>query len=627
MCGIVGIVGPGARKKTASRMTRSISHRGPDGEGFWVDDGIALGHRRLSIIDLEGGYQPMHSSTGRWVITFNGEIYNYKTLRKEQYPDYSYRNRSDTEAILAGLEAEGAACLSRLNGIFAIAAWDRDTETLLLARDPVGVKPLYFGRAGDGSFVFASEVKGLECGGVSMIPDMGGLAAYMDVRFVPGSRTAFEGVTRILPGQMLIVSKAGEITSSARYSGESPEISRNISRRDALTRVKHAMLDAVERQLVADVPVGILLSGGVDSAAVAAAARAVGHPVTTFCVGYSGEHWSNEFAEAAETARVLGTEHVELTIDETDAIAAMSKLVRHLEEPVVTTSVFSYYLLCEQVASHRKVVLTGQGADEPWAGYNRHRAAYLLPWLRRVAALIPKGLIRRTLGYDVGERLIDALNADDEIATWRALHSLFPGTSVAECGAAPDFLNLGPKSTENALKGLLKLLPNNGSLFDRQLALDTRTSLPENLLMLGDKLSMAHGLEVRVPFLDHEYLHLVESLPGHFKRHGLFGGEGKYLHKLVCQELLPKSIVRRKKKGFQTPIETWFRGGLGDHIEGLVAEPGSFARQLIGPEFVRNLVRSHRARASGNLERQLFAIWMLEEWGRVFVTSKAGPSK
>jgi asparagine synthase (glutamine-hydrolysing) len=621
MCGIAGIVGPGATQEAVARMTTAVAHRGPDGEGFWLENDVALGHRRLAIIDLDGGDQPMCSSSGRWVLVFNGEIYNYRLLREQVYPDYDYSNSSDSEAILAGLETEGAACLERLSGIFAFAAWDRESETLLLARDCMGVKPLYFGTANDGSFLFGSEVKALIAGGVQSKPDFDGLAVYLDVRFVPGARTVFEGVNKLAPGESLMVSRNGKVVAAEKFLATAPEIDRTIRRRDAVERVRQSMLDAVERQLVSDVPVGILLSGGVDSAAVAAAARIAQGSVTTYCVGYSGDHWSNEFTEAAETARILGTEHVELTIDEADAIAAMPKLVRHLEEPVVTTSVFSYFLLCEQVAKHRKVVLTGQGADEPWGGYNRHRAASLLPAMRRASRALPKGIIRKALGYDVSERLFDALAAEGDVATWRALHTLFPGESTDDVRPESEWIESRPALTDTLLEDYCPLLPANGGLFDRQLALDTRTSLPENLLMLADKLSMAHGLEVRVPLLDKDYLRVVESLPARLKRHGLLGGHGKYLHKLACLELLPRSIVYRRKKGFQTPIEEWLRGELGDHIEALAADSGSFARQWVGVDFVRKLVQRHRSRSSGNLERQLFAIWMLEEWARAFVVA------
>ena len=625
MCGIAGIVGPGATQEAVVQMTTAVAHRGPDGEGFWTEDGVALGHRRLAIIDLDGGDQPMRSSSGRWILVFNGEIYNYKFLREEVYPDYDYSNSSDSEAILAGLETEGTACLERFNGIFAFAAWDRQTESLLLARDSTGVKPLYFGTADDGSLLFGSEVKALIAGGMRPKPDFGGLSVYLDVRFVPGARTVFEGINKLAPGRSLMVSRDGNIVASKSFLDAAPKIDRHVRKRDAVARVRKAMLDAVKRQLVSDVPVGILLSGGVDSAAVAAAARIAEGAVTTYCVGYSGDHWSNEFAEAAETARILGTEHVELTIDAADAIEAMPKLVRHLEEPVVTTSVFSYYLLCEQVAKHRKVVLTGQGADEPWGGYNRHRAASLLPALRRVSPLLPKGLIRNALGYDVSERLMDALAAEGDIATWRALHALFPGDATNDLRPESKWIESRPALTGKLLEDYLSLLPTNGNLFDRQLALDTRTSLPENLLMLADKLSMAHGLEVRVPLLDKEYLRVVESLPARFKRHGLLSGDGKHLHKLACLDLLPRSVVFRTKKGFQTPIEEWLRGELGDHIEELAADTGSFARHWLGADFVQKLIQRHRSRESGNLERQLFAIWMLEEWARAYVVQEPEP--
>ena len=612
MCGISGVVGPGATAAIAKRMSDAIRHRGPDGDGAWSAVNVALSHRRLSIIDIEGGAQPMISATGRWVLIFNGEIYNHRELRGGVYADYPYQTSCDTEVILAGLELEGDAVLNRLAGMFAIAAWDARLERLLLARDGQGIKPLYFAeKAGDG-LLFGSEIGALEAGGIELSADAASLGAFLDLRFVPPPRTIFQGVCKLLPGHMAYVSADGEIGRPEPFAFHAPAVNRALSRDEAMAEVTNALHAAVERQMIADVPVGILLSGGVDSAVVTAAAARTSEHVSTFCVGYADAHDANEFAEARETAELLGTDHHELSISAADAVAAMPKLVRHLEEPVVTTSIFSFYLLCEEVARHRKVVLTGQGADEPWAGYGRHRFARMLPALRLLRPLLRPALLKTVMSADEAERVAAVLSAKDEVGRWKAFNATFTSIERTRITASDT------SATEDLLASYLPFLPRNGTEFERMLAFEVRSSLPDNLLMLADKLSMAHSLEVRVPLLDPLYLSTVEQLPQHLRRRLWSKGGGKYLHKKVCEALLPPQIVHRPKKGFQTPVEVWMRGELGQYLHRLVSDADSFARRHLSVEAVRDLISAHGHGRSGNLERQLFAIWVLEEWYRAF---------
>jgi len=620
MCGIAGLVGPAASEAAVAGMGDALAHRGPDGEGLWSEPGIALAHRRLSIIDLEGGAQPMRSASGRWTLVYNGEVYNYRELRAGDLAEYPYRTECDTEVILAGLDRWGEDVLPRLNGMFAIAAFDHDQQRLLLARDGEGIKPLYHTQLPDGTQAFGSEVVALRAAGYVAEVDPQALDIFLDIRFVPGPKTMFQGVSKLKPGHCLWIELSGEVSDQRMFAEIAPKINRSRTYAVQTGLVRNAFLKAVQDQLVADVPVGVLLSGGVDSAAVVAAAVRAGGRIDTFCIGYDQDHWSNEFAEARETARLLGTRHHELHINADAAIDGMRLLVRHLEEPVVTSSMFSYFLLCEAVAKERKVVLSGQGADEPWGGYGRHRVAALQRIVMPLTYLLPERLPVFGRFQDSWSRLRAAGRAGGEVERWARLHMLFDDADRAAIrpGSAPGSAGM------RALTPLADLLPANGTFLERLLAMETRASLPDNLLMLGDKLSMARSLEVRVPLLDRNYLRLVEQTPGKWRRGGLLANTGKVMHKQVCRSLLPDAIVNRPKKGFQSPIAAWLRDHLGNHVADLVERPGSFTRDYLDVGAARSLLDRHRAARSGNLERQLFALWVLEEWNLAYLAGDAG---
>ena len=612
MCGIAGRIGLGATKTNVQKMSEAIAHRGPDASDIWLNDGVALAHQRLAIIDIAGGKQPMKSASGRWILIFNGEIYNFRALKTGLLREYPYKTQSDTEVILAALELWGDNALSRLEGMFAIAAWDVQEQRLLLARDGQGIKPLYFSKNG-ADFVFGSEVSALLASGLRPVVDESNLDVFLDLRFVPSPHTLFSGIKKLPPGHFLWIELGGSIGEPKPFDFNAPLINCVGSRGELVDQILQSLLDAVERQMVADVPLGVLLSGGIDSGAVAAAAIRSGNPVSTFCVGYNEEHSSNEFLEARRTSELLGTDHHELRIDTKSAIDIMPTVVRHLEEPVVTSSVFSFYLLCESVAKYRKVVLSGQGADEPWGGYGRHQVAaleaILAPIIRATNNVLPSKLQKN----DTWKRLLEAYSSQDELKKIIGLHTLFPGSERGQIREVS-----GNSETYFYLGRLLNALPDNGTFFERLLALEVRSSLPDNLLLLGDKLSMASGLEVRVPFLDPRYLEKIEMLPGSLRRGGLLSQHGKMLHKTVCGALLPKEIVLRPKKGFQTPIERWMKLDLGHYLYEIIDQTGSFSRKFLEVDYAKDLIERHRSGRHGNLERQLFAIWILEEWYRVF---------
>lgn len=612
MCGFVGLFGVEEAASLIQDLAVQIAHRGPDAEGFWSEGNIAFGHRRLAIIDIENGTQPMTSTNGDWVVAFNGEIYNFLELKNKRYSDYEYKTDSDTEVIIAGLTIDGPRCFEQLNGMFAIVAYHKPTGRVFFGRDARGIKPLYF-FIHKNALCVSSEVKPLlRLMGDELNVSTDGLYDFLSLRYTLPPMTIFDGISKAIPGTLYEFELiSGEVVRTDLLNS-APKINKTISLDSAQRHLQRFFFDAVERHMISDVPVGMLLSGGVDSAAVARAAVEVNANLQTFCIGYSGQTDANEFENAQETASLLGTEHLNIEVTEEDALGALPNLIQYLEEPVVTTSTFSYFLLCNAVSKHKKVVLTGQGADEPWAGYRRHQVAHALPLIQTILSLFPECVLNRLSQKDRLARLIDVARARNETERLKSFHCVFPKVSADRIIKHTHIDSSALRERhDDRVRKYVSFLPENGSFPERLLAFDARTSLSENLLLLGDKLSMASSIEVRVPFLDKEYFEFVESLPFKFKRNQLHLS-GKYLHKKMCESILPNRIVHRKKIGFQTPISKWFEGRLGAHVKCLVNSKDSFTRNYLDIAYVNKILSMHGP--NNNLERQIFAIWSLEEW-------------
>lgn len=614
MCGIAGLVGPGAHRDRVVTMIQAIAHRGPDGVGVEVFPDAVLGHARLAIIDLELGRQPMISVGRRWAIAFNGEIYNYRELRQSIGDRYAFSTNSDTETILAAVTLWGPKeTFRRIDGMYAISLIDLESGELHLARDHFGIKPLYYARTLAGDFAFGSEAKALRAAGVAFTPDRVSLASFGLARFIPAPFTAFEGIRKLRPGEHLVVRR--DRTSHSERIVPHAMAPADTMRRDSAQAVGDMLAAGVRSQLVSDVPVGVLLSGGVDSAVVAHEAHRADSTLHTYCVGYSDSDPETEFAQAAESARFIGTVHKNVRIQAHDFSAAMRKAIWHLEEPMATTSLVSYLLLCEQVVKERKVVLTGQGADEPWAGYDRHQFEALLtqPW-GHAGALIAAG-IRRNEGGDT--RLNRTLRAlDDENARWIAYRCLWSTERLKQA--------LGETTVEKAVARIEDALAwADGQIpgqrrdsFERLLQRDAYTDLSDNLLLLGDKLSMAHGLEVRVPFLDVRYATAVLQMPRQAKRTGLLYKQGKVLHKAACARVLDPAIVHRPKMGFHTPLARWLDGELGLKTRERLRATSRLADVLdlapLLPSIATGQSNSYES------QQQTFALWLLDEWFEAF---------
>jgi len=617
MCGIAGIVGRPGQREPVTRMIESIAHRGPDGQSVVAAEDHALGHARLAIIDLESGQQPMTSRSGRWLIVFNGEIYNYRELRAALAGQYEFATHSDTEVILAAVECHGVeAAFSMIDGMYALALVDRRDRRLHLARDHFGIKPLYYTVLAGGGLAFASELKAFAAIGVPLGVDPAAVATQLLCRFIPAPHTGRPGIFKLRPGEWR-TQIIGDSAATARRIV--PNAQRAATEIAATVEATSDALEAgVVRQLVADVPVGMLLSGGVDSALVASFAAEAHSDLHSYCVGYGAEDRATEFAEAEVTAKLLRLSHSSIVVERQDFAASLRHSIWHLEEPIATTSLVTYSLLCKAVSAERKVVLSGQGADEPWAGYSRHRFEALLDRYGPAMRLLAPAAVG-ILGGSSTSRLRAALGClGDERRRWIAYRVLFPVERVRTA--------LGADATEAALERIDAALdwaegqaPAAAAAgpFARLLVRDSYTDLSDNLLLLGDKLSMAHGLEVRVPMLDVAYATRVLQLPRAAKRAGLAMQRSKVMHKAIAARRLPHAIVNRPKKGFETPLAKWFATEFGRGIRDSVLASSAPLASVLPAETLLGGVPPLWA-VGHELQQQLFSLWAMNEWIGIF---------
>jgi asparagine synthase (glutamine-hydrolysing) len=616
-------------RRTGNAMSDAITHRGPDGEGVWVDEhaGVSLAHRRLAIIDLSPlGAQPMQSPDGRFVIVFNGEIYNYREMRRElEAAGVAFRSTSDTEVLLAACMRWGVApAAARCNGMFAFAVWDRQERCLSLARDPIGIKPLYWVLLGR-ELVFGSELKALRAH-PRFVPALNREAAAGFFRFayVPGPATIYAGVNKLPPGTVLTVEASGAISSETFWSMEealgAPERREEMSDPEAVQRLEALLGIAVKRQLVADVPVGVFLSGGIDSSVVAALAQVVSErPVRSFAIGFHDrEH--DEAQHAAAVARHLGTEHTELYVDAAMAREMLPRLPDMYDEPFADSSQIPTHLVCALTRRHVKVVLSGDGGDELFAGYSRyqhalrltrHPAALPSP-LRNLGAAALNRLPRRILDRlgdalglrRLGTRLNKAgtmLAAGGEDALYLALMSLWGGRDSPLAGVGE---HAGPFQDP----GLSRRVPE---FLRRMQVLDALTYLPDDILVKVDRASMAVALEVRVPLLDVEVVRLAGQLS---RAQRLRGGTSKWALRQVLYRHVPQPLVDRPKMGFGVPVGQWMRGPLRDWCEDLLSER-SLVESGLAPSLIRERWSQHLSGAA-DWSYHVWTVLMFVGWRR-----------
>src|SRR6266566_123623 len=562
MCGIAGQFNFERRepveRETIVRMARSIAHRGPDDEGFFISGPVGLGFRRLSIIDLAGGHQPMSDAEETVWVIFNGEIYNYRELRAElQSKSHEFRTNSDTEVIIHGYKEWGTEVLNHLNGMFGLAIWDVKKQRLVVARDAMGIKLIYY-RITSGQLTFGSEIRPILAAQDSK-PEVDPVALnlFLRFRYTPSPLTIFQGIRKLPPGTMLVFERGG--CREERWYNYTPvPFSNPKEDKEATEELLELYRGAVERHLLSDVPVGILLSGGLDSGLLLTLMNEQGGPWPAYTVGYGETFEDDELADASETAALLGARHVPVKLDQAEFERSLPMIVECLEEPVAASSIVPMYFVSQRARQDVKVVLLGQGPDELFGGYKRHLGVHYGEWWR----WLPAGL-RSSVGFAIDrlprnetlKRGVSSLGTEDRLKRYQDVFSLAPA-DIIEGLFQNDLPN---ENSEHDLAAYWRPLAPQMSDIDElggfQL-LEIRSSLPDELLMYADKLSMAHSLEVRVPYLDRTVVEYVQRLSADFK---VRDGTRKWLHRQVCQTYLPSRILKRKKRGFAVNVvDQWF---------------------------------------------------------------------
>ena len=605
-------------------MADAIVHRGPDDQGFFEGEGAVLGMRRLSIIDLEGGHQPISNEDETvWVVN-NGEIYNFQDLRDRLVRSgHRFRTGSDTEVIVHAYEEYGDAFLEHLEGMFGLALWDSRSQTLIVARDRLGIKPVYYHATGP-SLAFASEVKSLlQLPGIDAQVDQQALFDYTTIGYAVAPRTIFSGIRKLEPATSLTW-RAGELTIR-RYWSPPQNVDEGPSYDDWVGQVRDELKRAVQSHMVADVPVGAFLSGGIDSSAVVALmSDAADQTINTYSIGYRGSDvadYYNELPYAKIVADRLGTNHREIEV-QPDVARLLPKLIWHLEEPISDSAITTTYLVSELAAESNKVIQSGVGGDELFAGYNRYLGDHYnnkyqrIPgWARRnmlprLATLLPSGRQNRFMDLArYAKRFIQASELD-----WRERYRLYLAISNDEL--ASGLLASGPfeggfdrvAASEDAGDELLRLF-----------RIDWQTQLSENLLLLTDKMSMAASLECRVPFLDHRLVELASRIPA---RHKLPGGRLKGLLKDSLQGTLPDSVINRRKRGFGAPVGAWFKDDLAPLRESLLGRGVVENRGHLDPDLVAKVCRDHD-RNREDYTDLILVLMNFEIWSRLFVDNQS----
>jgi asparagine synthase (glutamine-hydrolysing) len=646
VCGIAGVfdsahrLGDRELQVTVLDMVNTLHHRGPDDSGAWSDAeaGIALGHRRLSIVDLSPeGHQPMSSACGRYVISFNGEVYNFKALRRElENLGYRFRGHSDTEVMLACISQWGVlSAVKRFNGMFAFALWDRRERKLHLVRDRLGEKPLYYGGMGT-TFMFGSELKALR-----IHPDFrrdlnrDALALYLRYQYIPAPYSIYKGISKVQPG-MIVTIDATNSTSPlhfTRYWSVRSAAERGVadpfagSDREALDQLDHLLRDAVKLRMQADVPLGAFLSGGLDSSTVVALMQAQsGRPVQTFTIGFY-ENGYNEAHDAKAVARHLGTAHTELYVSPEEAMAVIPRLPTLYDEPFSDSSQIPTFLISELARRDVTVSLSGDGGDELFGGYNRYflglKVWQMIGWtpmkvralaaggltmlspedwetmFRWMARVLPKSLKLRNPGGKV-HKLAEMLRTENPEAFYLRLVSHWEAPSALVIQASEPVTALTDQAQWADLQGFAH----------RMMYLDAITYLPDCILVKVDRASMGVSLEARVPLLDHRVVEFAWQLPLHMK---IRDGRGKWLLRQLLHRYVPRALVERPKMGFGVPLDVWLRGPLREWADSLLDEKLLRDQEVFNPNPIREIWAEHLG-GRRNWQYHLWDVLMFQAW-------------
>jgi asparagine synthase (glutamine-hydrolysing) len=627
ICGIVSVDGNQVDPAIVAQMNRQITHRGPDDGGFFIEGNVGLGARRLSIIDIAAGHQPICNEDETLWIVYNGEIYNHKELRRDlEAKGHKYRTKCDTETIVHLYEEYGRDCVTLLRGMFAFAIWDRRKRRLFAARDRLGIKPFYYFYSG-ATFLFGSEIKSiLAYPGIKAELEVSKLSEYLAFGYISDSKTMFSRIMKLLPGHTLELNDRGEVETQTYWDLPAEPLSDNKSYNYYVEAYRGLLEKCVSSHLMSDVPLGVFLSGGLDSSAVAALATKVrGEPIQTFSVGY--EESCSELGYARTVAQHLRSEHHEVFLSRGAFFDSLPRLIWHEDEPIVWPSSLSLYLVARLAREHVTVVLTGEGSDETLAGYERYGWTLLNKRLDRFYQAVTPARLRSWLRNEIGSARLPATFArrlghtflGRDGTSWESLYfdNFYSAFSADDQG----------RLLRDEMKGIVddpyaRILDYwqrpSGDLVHRMLYTDIKTYLQE-LLMKQDQMSMAASIESRVPFLDHVLVEFTASIPKQFLIRGL---AGKSVLKSAVEDLLPRSIIYRKKMGFPTPWSQWLNGPQLDDLERILLEPRTAKRGLFRPEVVRQLFQEHRNRYRDHGNR-IWRLLNLELWQRIFIDGES----
>jgi len=636
MCGIYGVLNfkePDAPcAPLLVRMGRVIEHRGPDDEGHYVGRGVGLGMRRLSIIDVTGGHQPIANEDETIWLVLNGEIYNFKELRADlENKGHRFRTHTDTEVIVHLYEEEGTGLFKRLRGMFGLALWDAKRERLVVGRDRIGEKPLYVRRESN-RILFASELKSiLQVADVPRRLSLGSLQEYLALGYVPAPLTMLEGIEKILPGHCLLVEN-GRIEDQEYWDVPIGQSEKH-SEQEWIERVREKLLETVKAQLVSDVPLGAFLSGGIDSSTIVAAmARMTGRPVKTYSIGYGGDQsYYNELPYAKVVAKAFGTDHHEIVV-RPEVSALLPKLMWHMDEPIADSACLTTYLVSRLARESVTVILSGVGGDELFGGYRRYLGDNLHRWYRLLPGPVRKSVLPAVL----------KLFSQDRTSAWKD-YARYAAAFIrtGELNPASRYMSYvtlfspqvqhellrqesgaGSNGNEMAAEALRKCFARctGKDTLNRIMYTDLKTSLPDDLLALTDRMSMAASIECRAPLVDYELVELASRMPSSLKVRGL---TMKYLLKKAVAPWLPREVIKRKKRGFGAPVGGWLRQDLKPLVHELLSEEQVRQRGLFHWPAVQQLIEDHQEQRSDYTDH-IFALIALETWCRIYLDGSGG---
>ncbi|MEO8072915.1 MAG: asparagine synthase (glutamine-hydrolyzing) [Acidobacteriota bacterium] len=607
MCGIAGILHFNSSENRPNanlvrRMTDVLTHRGPDDSGIWLDNSVGLGHRRLSIIDLsKHGRQPMSNEDGSIQITYNGELYNFLDLKKRfslVERGHKFQSRTDTEVLVHLFEEISLEMLSELNGMYAFAIWDARKKELHLVRDRYGIKPLFYTKQND-RFIFASEIKAiLQDDKVPRRVNLQAMHDFLTFDYIPGEQTAFEGIYEVPPAHVLTINSEGQIKLQ-RFWQPTYAIDENISETEASETALELMEQAVQRQIVADVPVGVLLSGGMDSSALAALmAKQKGEPIHTFSVGFEDKSF-NELPFARIVAQAFGTHHREVIVTSDLVREMLPKYLSSIDEPYADGSAIPTYYVCQLARNDVKVVLSGEGGDEVFTGYDTHAAYKVSKWFNRIPRLLRKDILqplvnmlpvshkKLSLEFKI-KRFLGGqdLPPDEAHLWWRIVLDEKQKLKLYNPNILKDFT---PQPSVRFFQNVFRNSNADNDL-NRILNIDTAVFLPDDLMIKNDRMSMAHSLEARVPFTDNDLASYMERVPPRLKLKGL---KKKNIMRLALRDVLPQEILNKKKVGLEMPYSHWLRGELKDVLFDYCSPARLSETGLFNPAGVTELIEQH----------------------------------